>query len=435
MTARGEAISVNEKHIISKITWKLVPFLVLVYLVAYIDRTAVAFAKLQMSTDVGISDAAYGLGAGLFFIGYFLFEVPSNLVLARYGARRCFARIMISWGLITVAMALVQGPYSFYILRFLLGAAEAGFFPGVLYYLTRWYPVRYRARATGLFVLAMPLAYIITGPVSGLLLSVDGLAGLHGWQWLFICMGLPAILLAVPTLCWLPDTPAQVNWLSRGEKDWLQQQMDKDSQAYASPAPMNILAALKDPRVLLLCLVYMPLPLSVYGLSLWMPTLIKAFGTSDMATGFIYAMPYFMGIAGLLIIPRSSDRRDDRYGHLAAMYLLAAVSMFLSGWLHAAVAQLVALGFVAFALFPINALFWALSGRFLSGTGAAAAIALINSVGNLGGYIGPFAVGWITQLTGSLASGLYFLTVILLLGVLFTCVVYLALEKRRPKAG
>lgn len=420
----------QELGLIRRITFKLIPFLVLLYLVAYVDRSAVGFAKLHMGADVGIGDAAYGLGAGLFFIGYFLLEIPSNLMLERFGARRWFARIMITWGAITIGMAFIQGPYSFYTMRLLLGAAEAGFFPGVLYYITQWFPVRHRGKILGLFILSQPIAMMITGPVSGGLLGMEGVLGLHGWQWLFIVIGTPAILLTWPVLRWLPDGPRQVNWMSDEEKNWLTGELEKDLREYGQTRHGNPLHALKDYRVLLLALFYLPVTLSIYGLGLWLPTLIKQFGGSDLTTGFVSAVPYVFGIIGLLIIPRSSDRLNDRYGHLAVLYVLGAAGLFGAAWFAAPMLQLAALCVVAFTLFSCTAVFWTLPGRFFAGASAAAGIALINSVGNLGGYLGPFVVGALKEATGQLASGLYFLTGVMLFGLVLTFIVYRVLERR-----
>ncbi|MFF7708541.1 MFS transporter [Pseudomonas sp. NPDC007930] len=427
----------QELALIRRITFKLIPFLVLLYLVAYIDRSAVGFAKLHMSADVGLGDAAYGMGAGLFFIGYFLLEVPSNLWLERFGARRWFARILITWGAITCAMALIQGPTSFYVLRFLLGAAEAGFFPGVLYYITQWYPVRHRGKIMGLFILSQPIAMMITGPLSGALLGLEGAAGLHGWQWLFITIGLPAMLLAWPTLRYLPDGPQQVKWLSPEEKTWLGAELARDLNTYGQTRHGNPLHALKDRRVLLLALFYLPVTLSIYGLGLWLPTLIKQFGGSDLTTGFVAAVPYVFGIVGLLIVPRSSDRFNDRYGHLAGLYVLGALGLFGAAWFAAPLWQLAALCAVAFSLFSCTAVFWTLPGRFFAGASAAAGIALINSVGNLGGYIGPFVIGALKEYTGQLSSGLYFLAGVMAFGLVLTGVVYRVLERRHalPASG
>ncbi|MFJ3484309.1 MFS transporter [Pseudomonas sp. NPDC090202] len=420
----------QELRLIRRITLKLIPFLILLYLIAYVDRSAVGFAKLHMGADVGIGDAAYGLGAGLFFIGYFLLEIPSNLMLERFGARRWFARIMITWGAITMGMAFIQGPTSFYVMRFLLGAAEAGFFPGVLYYITQWFPVRHRGKILGLFILSQPIAMMITGPISGGLLGMEGIAGLHGWQWLFLCIGAPAILLTWPVLRWLPDGPSDVKWMDPVEKQWLSGELKRDLEEYGQTRHGNPLHALKDKRVLLLALFYLPVTLSIYGLGLWLPTLIKQFGTTDLMTGFISAVPYIFGIVGLLIVPRSSDRLNDRYGHLAFLYVIGALGLFFSAFLSSPVLQLAALCMVAFSLFSCTAVFWTLPGRFFAGASAAAGIALINSVGNLGGYIGPFVVGWLKEITGNLASGLYFLSGVMVFGLILTGVVYRVLERR-----
>ncbi|ACO81023.1 major facilitator family transporter [Azotobacter vinelandii CA] len=422
-----------ETRLVRQITVKLIPFLILLYLIAYIDRSAVGFAKLSMGADIGLGDAAYGMGAGLFFIGYFLFEIPSNLMLDRFGARRWFARILFTWGLMTMGMAFIDSAGGFYVMRFLLGAAEAGFFPGVLYYITQWYPVRHRGKVLGLFILSQPIAMLITGPLSGLLLGLDGLTGLHGWQWLFLAIGAPAVLLAWPTLRILPDRPDQVDWLSGEQKTWLLGELEKDRQDYGQTHHENPLHTLKDKRVLLLALFFLPVTLSIYGLGLWLPTIVHQFGGSTLATGFIAAVPYVFGILGLLVVPRSSDRLNDRYGHLAVLHALGACAMFFSAWLGSPVLQLAALSLVAFSLYSITAVFWTLPGRFFSGASAAAGIALINSFGNLGGYLGPFAIGALKEHTGNLASGLYFLSAVLCFGLLLTGIVYQRLERRQAQ--
>lgn len=421
-----------EARIIRTLTLRLIPFLILLYLVAFIDRSAVGFAKLHMNADIGLSDLAYGFGAGLFFIGYFIFEVPSNLMLERYGARRWFARILITWGAITVGMAFVTGPYSFYLMRFLLGAAEAGFFPGVLYYITRWYPVRHRGKVLGFFILSQPIALMVTGPLSGALLGMDGIWSLAGWQWLFIVIGVPAVMLAWPTLRILPDTPKDASWLAEPDRQWLLAELGKDRKTYGQTDHSNPLRALTDRRVLLLALLYLPSTLSTYGLSLWLPTIVHQFGGSDLKTGFISSIPYIFGIIGLLIVPRSSDRLNDRYGHLTVLFILGSAGLFLSAWLVSPVLQLAALCLTAFSLFSVTAIFWVLPGRFLTGASAAAGIALINSFGNLGGYIGPFGIGALKEYTGTLSSGLYFLSAVMISGVLLTYIVYRRLEKKTP---
>lgn len=421
----------NERELIKRVTLRLIPGLIFLYFIAYIDRAAVGFAQLQMGADVGISDVAYGMGAGLFFVGYFVFEVPSNLLLDRYGANRWFARILATWGLITMAMALIQGPTSFYVLRFLLGAAEAGFFPGVLYYITQWFPIRHRGKVMGFFILSQPMALLITGPLAGALLGMDGIGNLAGWQWLFLAVGLPAVLCAWPTLKKLPNRPADVNWLSEPEKKWLSDELSKDEKEFKQVRHANPLHALKDTRVLTLALYYLPVTLSIYGLSLWLPIILKQFGGTNFEIGMLSTIPYFFGIVGLLLIPRNVDRTQNRYGHLGVLYTVGAISMFLSAYLQSPVLQLAALSVVALCLFSTTAIFWTLPGRFLVGTSAAAGIALINSFGNLGGYLGPFGIGYLKNLTGSLASGLYFLTCVMIFGAILTVIVYRNLEKKK----
>jgi sugar phosphate permease len=303
----------------------------------------------------------------------------------------------------------------------------------VLYYITQWFPVRHRGKIMGFFVLSQPIALMVTGPLSGALLGMDGIAGLHGWQWLFMAIGLPAMLLTWPTLRYLPDSPQQVKWLSNDDKRWLAAELKKDEREYAQTRHGNPLHALKDKRVLLLAVFYLPVTLSIYGLGLWLPTILKQFGGSDLTTGFLSAIPYAFGIVALLVVPRSSDRLNDRYGHLAVLYALGACSMFLSAWFSAPVLQLMALSLVAFCLFSSTALFWTLPGRFFTGTSAAAGIALINSVGNLGGYLGPFGIGALKEYTGNLASGLYFLTGVMVFGLLLTWVVHQRLERRHAQ--
>lgn len=413
-----------EARIVRSLTIKLIPFLILLYLVAYVDRSTLGFAKLQMNADAGIGDTAYGLGAGLFFVGYFLCEVPSNIFLVRFGARRWFARILITWGAITVAMSLINGPVSFYVLRFLLGAAEAGFYPGVVFYLSQWFPARHRGRIFGLFLLSQPFALIVTGPLAGGLLGMEGVAGLHGWQWLFILTGLPAILLSWPTLRFLANTPGDAKWLPKVDRQWLERELAEDQRTATRASHTDLLRTLKDKRVLILALYFLPYPLAIYGLTAWLPTIIKGFGVSNLTTGFLSAVPYVFAVAGLLIVPRHSDKHNERLVHIACCAGLGALGLGVSAAAHAPVIQLGALCFTAFGLYAAQPIFWTLPTRFLAGPAAAAGIAIINSIGNLGGYIGPFGIGAIKEHTGSLQDGLYFLAGgVLLFGVLLTLVV------------
>ncbi|PUA18937.1 MFS transporter [Glaciimonas sp. PCH181] len=405
----------NEDKLYKRVTLRLIPFLVLLYLIAYIDRSILGFAKLYMNVDVGISDAAYGFGAGLFFLGYIIFELPSNVILVKVGARRWFARIIVTWGAITMAMALIQGPTSFYLLRFLLGAAEAGFYPGVLYYLTLWYPKRRRGRIYGYFFFAQPLAPLVGGPLAGAILGMNGMLGMHGWQWVFILCGLPAVLLALPTLKLLPETPSHAKWLEPREAQWLEAEIEKDAAGIIVEKSHSPLSALKNPRVLLLAFAYVPIPLSIYGLSLWLPTLVKGFNSSDLMTGFLSAIPFLFGVIGLLIVPRSSDKYNERYGHIIVCTLLAAAGLVGAALSHSLVLQLTFLCMTGFGMYSASAVLWTLPSQFLVGTGAAAGLAVINSIGNLGGYLGPFGIGLIKEYTGSLSYGLYFLAATLIL--------------------
>ncbi|WP_124095251.1 MFS transporter [Burkholderia gladioli] len=433
--ATDPAADGEETRVVGLVARRLLPFLALIYVVAYIDRTVVGFAKLHMNAAIGLSDAAYGLGAGLFFIGYFLCEVPSNLALSRFGARVWFARILFTWGAITMATAFVTGPNGFYTLRFLLGAAEAGLYPGILYFLTHWFPMRHRARVIGLLVLAQPIAGIITGPISGLVLEMHGVAGLANWQMLFILSGLPAVLLCWPTLRVLPDTPAQARWLAEPDRRWIEQALAADRGRYALDPHLSPFAALKDRRVLLMALLYLPFPISIYGLSLWLPTIIKAFGVSDSTAGLISAVPYICAVIGLLIVPRHSDRHRERHWHIVAVTAFGALAMAASAWFRAPALQLLFISLTAFAVYSIQAVVWALPGQFLSGPSAAVGIATINSIANLGGYFGPYSVGLIKDATGSLAAGLYFLAATLLVAVLMAFAVRAALRASTPAGG
>ncbi|MDR3381511.1 MFS transporter [Cupriavidus basilensis] len=418
----------EESRIISMLTRKLIPFLALIYVVAYIDRSVVGFAKLHMNAAVGISDASYGLGAGLFFIGYFLCEVPSNLALERFGARRWFARILFTWGVITMAMALINSASTFYVLRFLLGAAEAGLYPGILYFLTKWFPMRHRARIIGLLVLAQPIALIVTGPIAGWVLSTSGLFGLTNWQTLFVLSGLPAVLLCLPTLRILPESPSQARWLAPAERAWIERELAADQSTFALKAHGNPLSALKDKRVLLLALLFLPFPLSIYGLSLWLPTIIKQFGVTDATTGLLSAVPYLFAVVGLYLVPRHSDRKGERYWHIIVVSAMGAITMAASAWVQTPALQFLFICLTAFSIYSIQAVVWALPGQFLTGASAAVGIATINSLANLGGYLGPYGIGLIKDATGKLASGLYFLAAMLVFAVIMTFVVRSALE-------
>ena len=410
------------RRALAKATWRLIPFMFLLYIVAYLDRVNVGFAALQMNEDLGLSDAVYGLGAGIFFIGYFIFEVPSNLILERVGARVWIARIMITWGVISAAMFLVTGPYSYYALRFLLGVAEAGFFPGMILYLTYWFPARERARRVALFMAAIPLAGVIGSPLSGLLLELDGLAGLRGWQVLFLAEGIPAVILGVIVLFYMTDGPEHAGWLRPEERGWLRDALARENRIKADQGEYTTRQALTNGRVWVLSLVYFGVVTSLYGVSLWLPLIIEEFsGLGPVAVGLLGAIPYLVATIGMVLFARRSDATGERRWHVAIAAFIATAGLVLTGLVGDSVAlQMLALTIASLGIYSTLATFWSLPTAFLSGTAAAAGIALVNSVGNLGGFVGPYAVGFLSERTGSTYSGMLFLAVLILLAGLLT---------------
>ncbi|MBI5113487.1 MAG: MFS transporter [Rhodovulum sp.] len=389
-----------------KIALRLIPFMMVLYLVAFLDRVNVSFAALTMNADLGFSPAVYGWGAGMFFLGYFVFEIPSNLILERVGARVWIARIMVTWGLVSAAMAFVQGPTSFYMLRFLLGAAEAGFLPGMILYLTYWFPPARLSRQVGLFMMAVPLASAIGAPLSSLILQADGFLGLKGWQWLVIIEGLPACGLGLAVLALLPDGPATARWLTDGERAAVAARL---AAARARPAGGRVHAALGpalvDGRVWLLCATYFGVVVGLYGVGLWLPQLVRAAGFSIGAVGLLTAVPYLASAAVMLWWGRRSDRRAERVWHVAVPTLVAGAAIAAAAALSAGLASLAALGLATVGIYAILGPFWGLPPVFLTGTAAAGGIALVNAVGNLGGFLGPSIVGTAIELTGSPRAG------------------------------
>jgi MFS transporter, ACS family, tartrate transporter len=390
-----------------KVRRRLIPFLFLLYVVAYLDRINVSFAALQMNEVLGFTSAVYGFGAGIFFVSYVLLEVPSNLMLDRVGVRRWIARIMITWGIASSAMVLVQGTWSFYALRFLLGAAEAGFFPGIILYLTRWFPAEDRARAIALFMTATALAGVIGGPVSGLLLSMQGIGGLHGWQWLFLLEGVPAIVLGFVVLIWLPERPAEAKWLDAAERDWLVARLQQEEALQAS-AHVSFGTALRSGRLWLLALLYFSIIQAFYGVSFWLPQILQSLsGLADLQVAFLSALPYVVAAAGMVLVARRSDRSGNRAGLVAVSACVGAVGFAGAALVQSPVASLAALSIAALGIWGTLGPFWAMPPAFLRGAAAAGGIAVINSVGNIGGFIGPYAVGYVRQATGDFAAGLW----------------------------
>lgn len=412
----------------ARVRWRLMPLLGLVYMVAYIDRQNVSFAKLQMVGDLGLSEAAYGLGAAVFFIGYCLFEIPSNLILERVGPHLWFARIMASWGVVTIALGFAWDQTSFTILRFLLGVAEAGFFPGVLYTLTLWFPPAHRARAVGLFMVASAIANAVGAAVGGMLLELNGVAGLRGWQWVFISTGVPALLLVPAVLRLLPRGPEAAPWLSAEQKAWLATALATDRDAATQENPLR---ALTDARVLMLCAAYLGFPLAAYGLSYWLPTIVRGFGVGNAANGFLNIIPWLCVAWALWWVPRRAAGRSDQQWFVAGPALLGALFLVVSVVVPGAPFKFVALCLAAAAIFSGQPVFWTLPPRFLTGASAAAGFAAINSIGNLGGFIAQTAVPQIRDRTGSDLAPMLMLAACLAVAA----VGVLLVERRIPRAG
>jgi ACS family tartrate transporter-like MFS transporter len=418
------------KRTLSKVRRRLMPLIVLLYFIAYLDRNNVGFAKLTMSEDIGLSEAAYGLGAGMFFIGYALLEIPSNGGMYRFGARRWIARILISWGIFATAMALVNGELTFYIIRFLLGAAEAGFFPAILFYITLWFPAAQRVAVLGLFILAQPISNALGAPVSGLLLTMDGILGLQGWQWLYIIEGIPAILMGILAPRLLTDRPSDAHWLEPDERQWLTRVMDAELAAKQSRGNHNFLQGLKDRRTIVYSALYFGLVCGIYGLGLWLPTIVAALGDfGSVQIGFIVMIPYLVAAVFVFYWSRRSDRTGNPAWHTSISMVMAAIGLVGAGYLLdvSAVLAMAFLTLAAMGIYSAIAPFLSMPSAALTGAAAAAGLAMVNSLGNLGGFVAPYAVGIFNDATGSNQSGLVFLSIVLLLTSIST---YLYARKR-----
>ncbi len=412
---------ISEQALLSKLTRRLIPFMFVLYIVSYLDRINVGFAALQLNAALNFGPAVFGLGAGIFFLGYFIFEVPSNLIMQRVGARVWMARILVTWGVISSAMMFVSGTASFYVLRFLLGVAEAGFFPGMILYLTYWFPAEARGRAVARFMTATAIAGVIGGPVSGVLLKMDGIAGLAGWQWLFLIEGLPAVILGFVTLAYLPDSPKHAKWLTFEEKAWLESRLSAERDHVLRHGHATLGQALGSRHVWTLSFIYFSVIISFYGISLWLPQIVQSFSAmSDVMVGFVSAIPYLAAAIGMVIVGRSSDKHGERRWHVAISAVTGSAGLAAAAFLKDPTAELTALAIAAVGIWGTLGPFWAMSSRILSGTAAAAGIALINSVGNLGGFVGPYLIGLVRSRTNSFAGALLTLAVFPLIGAIVT---------------
>lgn len=412
-----------EHSTLRRVFWRLLPFLLLLYIISWLDRVNVGFAKLQMNADLGFSETVYGIGAGIFFIGYAFCEVPSNWFLVKFGARIWIARIMITWGLISASMMFVHSEWSFYAMRFLLGVAEAGFLPGIIYYLSQWFPREERAKAVSWFMIGIPLSVVFGGPLSGWLLGFDGHMGLQGWQWLYIVEGLPAVVLGFVVLGYLTEKPADAKWLTAEQREWLAAKIAEEHVVAPGARKLNFADALSHPTVWLLALIMFCCQTGSYGLTLWVPTIVKGLsGFTDFEVGLFSAVPYIAAALGMILIGRSSDARNERFMHLAIPTAIGALGFIATALIHSPWPAMVALSVAAVGDYGTRGPFWALPGKFLTGDSAAAGIALINSFAALGGFVGPYMVGYLKDTTGSFESPLYLLAGILFCGSILTLV-------------
>jgi MFS transporter, ACS family, tartrate transporter len=409
-------------RVVRKLTWRILPFVMLLYFVSFLDRVNVGFAALSMNKAIGLTPTMFGLGGGIFFLGYFLCEVPSNLILNKVGARIWIARVMITWGLVSAASAFVTGPTSFYVLRFLLGVAEAGFFPGIILYLSQWFPARQRAVAAAAFMAAAPLSSALGSPISGALMELPTMGGLANWQWLFIIEAVPAVLLGFAVLKVLIDRPEQAPWLAPDERKWLVGTLrdeDRERGRHAGHTA-GALRALADPRVLVMALIYFGTSAGLYTLGLWAPQIIRQFGFSAFGTGMLNAIPNVLAVLGMVLWARHSDRKGERAWHVIIPCVAAGLGLAFAGMSQTVVEVVLALIIVNVGISAAKAPLWAMPASFLSGAGAAAGIAMINSIGNLGGFVGPFVIGWLKTLTGGYAAGLYVVAALVTLSAVLT---------------
>jgi ACS family tartrate transporter-like MFS transporter len=402
-------MTVGEK-IIAKVAKRILPILLLCYFAAFLDRVNIGFAAFTMNRDLGFSASEFGFGAGIFFLGYVLCELPSNLVLARVGARRWIARILVTWGLLSAATAFVWNPFSFYGVRVLLGAAEAGFFPGIIFYLTLWFPREYSARMFALFNVAVPLSSVIGAPVSSLLIEyLDGTAGLGGWQWMFLTEGMPAVIMGLVVFFLLPERPESASFLRPEERAWLTAKLDGARKTQEAAERFTVGRALRDPRVLLMCLIGVGLVTGTTGIAIWMPQFVKSFGLTNLQAGFVTAIPAaFMGLA-MIVVGRDADRTGERVWHTAGPFLLSGAGFVLAALSSSPALGLIGLTIGAAGIGGASPGIWIFPATLLTGPAAAAAIALINSVGSTGGFFGPTIIGRVRDLTGGFEGALLFL--------------------------
>jgi ACS family tartrate transporter-like MFS transporter len=410
---------VEQERVFRKVAWRLIPFMIILYIVSFLDRVNVGFAALTMNTELGFSKEVFGIGGGMFFVAYFFFEVPSNVLMEKVGARLWICRIMLTWGLVSGAMAFITDVTGFYTLRFLLGVAEAGFFPGMIFYLSYWFPTVMRARYVATFMMAIPIANIVGSPISGALLGLDGWHGLAGWQWLFLLEAAPALILAGVVLKYLPNGPQNASWLSEEEKAVI-------ADAMRSEPPVDhagFLPAMSDLRVWLLGFSAFGVVVGLYGCVLWLPQVVKAMGYTNFETGVVVAVPYIAGAIAMVLWGRSSDKYGERKWHAALAAGLGGMGLIWAAMSSSNYVTLFALTLATIGIYASLGPFWGLPIKFLRGTALAAGVAWINSVSNVGGFVGPYAMGKLSDMTGNFTLGMYVLGT----GCLVTAVLIVAL--------
>jgi MFS transporter, ACS family, tartrate transporter len=423
MSASTTADNALETATMRAVSWRLMPFLLAAYVICYIDRVNVGFAALQMNKAVGIDPKTYGLGAGIFFVGYFILEVPSNLALERFGASKWIARIMLTWGIVSGAMALIGGPISYLVLRFLLGAAEAGFFPGVILYLTYWFPSVYRAKIVGIFMVGIPLAGMIGSPISGAVLGMDGILGLGGWQWVFLIEALPAILMGIVSFFWLTDKPQDAHWLPPEQQAWLARTLEVERTRAPKIAHQSVWKVMTNKYVLIMALVYSGAAGASASLALWMPQLIKPFGLTNFETGLVNAIPFAIAAVWMVLWGRNSDRTGERVWHNALPLGWMVLAMIAAFWAHSLWTIVPLLTLIAAGTYACKGPFWALASEWLGAGVAAAGLAQINALGNLASFFFNYMIGWIRDETGSYAAALMPIALVATIGMISVLVI------------
>lgn len=407
-----------------KVMWRIIPFIFILYIVAFLDRVNLGYAALTMNKDLGLSNSVFGLISGIFFIGYFIFEIPSNLLMHRIGARIWIARILITWGIVVIATAWVNNATHLYVLRFLLGAAEAGFFPGIILYITYWFPEKQQARAFSLFLFALSASNILGAPISTWILGFNHL-GFAGWRWLFILEGLPAVFMGILTFFMLTDRPEKAKWLTPTEKDWLIAELKREQANKPLIKHQSTAKVMFNPRVWHFGFIYFAVVIGLYGIGFWMPQVIKAFNgvVSNQQVGFITMIPYIIGGVIMILVARHSDKTGERRYHTAIPPLIGALALIGTSMTSDPVLSIIMLSLATAGIYSFLGTFWSLPALFLTGGAAAVGIAVINSIGNLGGFVGPYMLGWFKDATGSMTAGLYFLSAFLFLTTILVLII------------